>query len=312
MAEEPTAIPEWLAAAEGTDRSLTLRSRILKTDQGSVEFAVSGSGPTLLVVHGRPGGYDQAMLLGAIYQRAGFQVVGFSRPGYLQTPLESGQSVAEQAELAEKLLDGLGLSAVGIVATSAGAPLAYQLALAHPERVRTLLVIDGVCKQYPAPTTSFEQHIFMSGPGQAALNWMYRHHPERLVRNLLSKESTMSREAAEELSERVIADPYKFEFVRGMLKTISPVKAREAGFENDLQLKDLAPMPLAGIQCPALIVQARDDDDVTPDQAEYAAANIPNAELYWIESGSHLAYWIGDDAEKSQAHSIDFLRAHVS
>ena len=45
--------------------ALDSASEITKTDLGPVEFLSRGEGPAVLVFHGAPGGYDQAMLLGS-------------------------------------------------------------------------------------------------------------------------------------------------------------------------------------------------------------------------------------------------------
>ena len=38
--------------------------RTAQTKAGSIEYAVEGSGPPVLVIHGAGGGYDQGLLLG--------------------------------------------------------------------------------------------------------------------------------------------------------------------------------------------------------------------------------------------------------
>ena len=46
----------------------------------------------------RGGGSDQGALLAGLADQ-GFQVLALSRPGYLDTPLDSGRSFAEQGDL---------------------------------------------------------------------------------------------------------------------------------------------------------------------------------------------------------------------
>lgn len=82
-----------LAALDGA-------SEVADTTYGKVEFVLRGEGPTVLVFHGAPGGYDQALLLGERLSEEGFQVVAPSRPGYLRTPLASGILPEQQAAAA--------------------------------------------------------------------------------------------------------------------------------------------------------------------------------------------------------------------
>ena len=77
-------------------------SKVIKTQLGLVEYAEFGnSGPIILEIHGSPGGFDQ------IFETKGFKTIAPSRPGYLRTPLSSGESPENQARLFNALLDEL-------------------------------------------------------------------------------------------------------------------------------------------------------------------------------------------------------------
>src|SRR5215213_4346001 len=61
-------------------------SQVVQTACGPIEYARSGSGPPLLMIHGAGGGFDQGLEFGAPLARAGFTVIAPSRFGYLRTP----------------------------------------------------------------------------------------------------------------------------------------------------------------------------------------------------------------------------------
>ena len=86
---------------------LSQPSRLIQTAKGAVEIACLGEGPTVLSVHGGPGGCDQGLLMALPLLQAGFHVIAPSRPGYLGTPLSSGVHLEEQADLLAALLDAL-------------------------------------------------------------------------------------------------------------------------------------------------------------------------------------------------------------
>ena len=88
---------------------LNAASSIAETSAGNVEFLQQGEGPAVLVFHGAPGGYDQAMLIGSSLAEQGYQVLAPSRPGYLRTPLSSGLTPEKQADAMAALLDSLGI-----------------------------------------------------------------------------------------------------------------------------------------------------------------------------------------------------------
>src|SRR5689334_11558438 len=62
-------------------------SSIAQTACGPLEYAISGEGPPVLVVHGSGGGFDQGLEFGAPLVKRGFQVIAPSRFGYLRTPV---------------------------------------------------------------------------------------------------------------------------------------------------------------------------------------------------------------------------------
>jgi len=70
--------------------ALRVASQLVQTARGPMEYAMTGEGPPLLVIHGGMGGYDQALALGALVNKyagaAGFTLIAPSRPGYPRTP----------------------------------------------------------------------------------------------------------------------------------------------------------------------------------------------------------------------------------
>ena len=84
---------------------LSAGSQIAETACGQIEYAVAGNGPTVLVVHGAGGGYDQGLDISRGLVRSGFRVVAMSRFGYLRTPLPADASPTAQADAHACLLD---------------------------------------------------------------------------------------------------------------------------------------------------------------------------------------------------------------
>ncbi len=111
---------------------LNSASEIAQTSAGEVEFLVRGEGPPVLVFHGAPGGYDQAMLLGAGLADQGFQIIAPSRPGYLRTPLTDRlPRVRPMPWLRCSTL--FGAASVAVPGYSSGAPAALEFAWKYPE-----------------------------------------------------------------------------------------------------------------------------------------------------------------------------------
>lgn len=102
-------------------------SQIVETPCGPIEYAVAGSGPPVLVVHGAGGGYDQGLDFSRALVPSGLRVIPMSRFGYLHTPLPADASAAAQADAHACLLDALNISRAAVIGASAGAPSSMQL-----------------------------------------------------------------------------------------------------------------------------------------------------------------------------------------
>src|SRR5579884_2013083 len=123
---------------------LETESQLIETAQGQVEYRLEGDGPAVLLIHGSPGGYDQGMALARFLNLHDYTTLAISRPGYLRTPLISGKTPEEQADLFAQVLDMLNIPQVVLIAISGGGPSALQFALRHPEHCRGLIMIAGL------------------------------------------------------------------------------------------------------------------------------------------------------------------------
>ena len=101
-------------------RALNENSEVATTSRGEIEYVLKGSGPVILFLHGSPGGYDQGTVDMEMWTDAGFSLLSISRPGYLRTPLSTGETFEEQADAIEALLETLEISKVAIIGASGG------------------------------------------------------------------------------------------------------------------------------------------------------------------------------------------------
>jgi pimeloyl-ACP methyl ester carboxylesterase len=104
---------------------------VIQTPSGAVEYAERGAGEPLLAIHAIFGGCDQG-LVSVDDLFPGRRVIAPSRFGYLGSALPPGATPADQADAFTALLDALQIARTDVVAFSAGAASALQLALRHP------------------------------------------------------------------------------------------------------------------------------------------------------------------------------------
>jgi len=279
-------------------------SQLVRTVRGPLEYAVSGEGPPLLVIHGGMGGYDQALSLGALVNRyagaAGFTVIAPSRPGYLRTSPEVGQTPEEQADALAVLLDHLGFAQVSVLAGSYGGPVALQLALRHPQRLHALVLLASITRRCTVGQQWPLSERYLLSPPIALLtdfcHWlMYlraRSQPTTVVRFFMRRMTVPSVTDAE-IERRIallIQDPEQIHTVQRQFCSMTPMSFQMIGCLNDeKQIAVLPDYPLENIQTPALLVHGREDCvGLGIAGAEWAAGKLPRARLLVVEQCGHF------------------------
>lgn len=293
---------------------MTIQPEVVETARGPVEYQLSGAdGPVVLGNHGGMGGVDQCRLLLGWLDPARYRLLSVSRPGYLDTPLSSGRSPAEQADLFAALLDTLGIERVAVVTLSSGGPAGYLLAARHPQRVAALVAIASVTGHHDPPKTAgpIAQAVFTSRLGQALTRMLAKHKPAWLLRQLLASESLLDRQQISGHTAAVLASPQALAFLRAFIDTLHPYAPRKPGTDNDTEhLRRLTRLPLHDICCPALVVHGTHDADVPIDHGVYAYEEIDGAHKHWIDQGSHLGFWLSPGSPQAQTAARAFLDQH--
>jgi pimeloyl-ACP methyl ester carboxylesterase len=248
-------------------------SMFVKTALGPVEYQKTGSGPAVLYAHGTPGGYDQGIAFARFFNENHCTFISPSRPGYLRTPLASGPSPEQQADLYAALLDELGIQSASIIGFSGGGPSALQFAIRHPERCRGVAMIGGIAQR----NCKYER-------AQAWPVW------KRLLTDLIE--------------HLLVSDPFLFSIlpftrflhkgsaVAGMLCSGTLYHLRAAGHENDLaHFATMEEYPLEQITAPMFVVHGTKDEDVPFADAELLLQKVPGATLLALDRGDHAAFY---------------------
>ncbi|HEY4277236.1 MAG TPA: alpha/beta hydrolase [Conexibacter sp.] len=286
-----------------------LTTETATTALGPVEYAVSGDGAPVLVIHGSPGGCDQAELMARFLPQSQFKAILPSRPGYLGTELGERKTIDQQADLLVALLDELGIATASLLTWSGGGPAGYRIAVRHPDRVTGLVALDAVSTAFPRPhddlTTRF---MFGTRAGDFLMRVMIAHAPEQVIQGTIHSESSLSKEEVAQRASEIFEDETKRQFVLDLALTASR-HDRSAGYDNDIaQFEAIDTLELERITAPTMIVQGNADSDVPLAQSEHAAAAIPNAQLAILGGGSHLCFYTHPDSADVQARAVEVLR----
>ncbi|MFW9976158.1 MAG: alpha/beta fold hydrolase [Candidatus Thorarchaeota archaeon] len=294
---------------------LERNSEIAETSVGDIEYAIRGVGPVVLFLHGGPGGYDQGLLESDLWNEGGFSVLSVSRPGYLRTPLSTGVTFEEQADVLEALIVSLGISEVAVLGASAGGPVAIQFAKRHPRRVRALILMAAVSKEYIVREDAKDSvlgRILLSDTAADIGVWIYdiltRHWPSLSMRIAFKETVGLESDDMEAYVNQVMAIPEQVAWYKRFVRTTCPMSPRMIGLNNDLvQLEKVAFISLEEITCPTFVVHGTVDLDVSFSHAEFSTSSIPNARLYKVENVGHVV-WLGEHVSQMNLKLVEFLR----
>jgi 2-hydroxy-6-oxonona-2,4-dienedioate hydrolase len=248
-------------------------------------------GVPLLAIHGSGGGYDQGMAFAAPLVARGISVIAMSRFGYLRSPMPADASAEAHADAFVCLMDALDIPKAAVMGGSAGALSALQMAIRHPDRVSSLILLVPLAYKPPseansaAPMDPWVKNLMMSAIGSDFLFWPGLH----LARGPLI--GTVLATPPELLNT---ASPSERARINAMMDNILPVSARAAGLRHDTAAgKSMTPARLDLVLAPTLIISARDDRYGTFANAEYLANQITGARFLGFETGGHT--WVGHD-----------------
>jgi len=278
-------------------------AKVLRTARGSIEAGVVGSPssrPAVLVVHGIPGDYRQGQTVAE--DLAGTtQVVLVSRPGYGRTPLRSGRSAQEQADLYVALLDELGISTAVMVGISGGGPSAYAFAETHPDRCAGLVLVCAVAAHLMVPPVGMRRLAAVPGVWSALAGLA-----KAVARVRPPKDpdpSTLTPTERELLRDPAVAAPLK------RFTEQSPSSLSGTGLRNDVLMLERAvaagerPWP-EGNAVPAWVLHGDADEVVTVAHAEAYAAMIPGARLQVLPDLGHAVPLFARDRLTVALHDL--------
>lgn len=279
--------PHYRSATQLGRERLT-NSAVTTTAFGDVEYADQGTGPTVLLVHGAGGEYDQGLLIGRTFVDEGYRLIAPSRFGYLRSSIPRDGSPAAQADAFAALLDTLGVGRVAVVAFSDGGPSALQFALRHPDRTVALVMISAKSKT-PPPTTPLQELVFEGIFRSDYLYWAVSEAARPFLLAMLG--------VSADVQDRAIGDGQRL--ITAVTEGMNPISLRRNGIYHDRATLSVLPedvFHLEQITAPTLVVHAKDDGLQAYEHGQNTATRVPGAQLVSYEQGGHLLSLQIDDA----------------
>ncbi|HEU5106293.1 MAG TPA: alpha/beta hydrolase [Solirubrobacterales bacterium] len=248
----------------------------------------AGSGEPLLLIQGMSGTHVAwgEPFKGALEES--FDVIAFDNRGIgLSAPVDGPFTIVEMAEDTAALLGELGLESAHVVGISMGGMIAQELALAEPERLRSLTLGCTYC----------------GGPGSRLM-------PEENLQKLVAGMSSGDRDKAiragyeVNLSPALRADESTWAAFHEMATSVPAAKATielqaQAIFGHDTSGR------LGEVEVPTLIIHGTVDGVLPFPNGEQIASLMPSARFEVLEDVGHMFWW-----EQPQ-RSAELIREHA-
>jgi 3-oxoadipate enol-lactonase len=260
-------------------------------DVGSVEldYERTGSGPPLLLIMGMSG---TSLHWGEPFLerlRGDFDVIAYDHRGVGSSRrLDGPLTVGEMGEDAARLLAALGIDSAHVLGISMGGMIAQELALAHPERVRTLVL---GCTYCGGPGSSLSSPAVVQRLGDAMMSG----DRQRALRTAFEVN----------VSATMAADPGAYARFLAISErravAVSVIMAQMqacAAHDTSARLGDLT--------MPTLVVHGADDQMIGVDNGRLVASHIPGSRLEILDGIGHMFVW------ELPERSAQLVRAHAA
>jgi pimeloyl-ACP methyl ester carboxylesterase len=286
--------------------STKLPPQTANTALGVVEYAEIAAGPVVVASHGAMGGYDQSLILAQTIGTTGYRYLAISRPGYLGTPLSSGQNPEKQGDLIAAWLDTLGIVQAGVMAVSGGGPCALQFGLRHPDRCSGLILVSTCADRVDTPIPfSFKVMKYL-----ARCPWFAKMFRQRAARNLTGVAQRSIRDP--EILARAVNDADTWPlFSALLLSTFDRMAQRLDGTTNDIEITRRVTFPLENLDVPVLVVHGTQDRQLPFEvHAKMFETRVPQVELLAVEGGEHVAIFTHRTLVRAKV--TEFMQRHFT
>ena len=253
-------------------------SKILRTDDFTIEYSVKGDGIPVLMLHGAGGGFDQGLWARASYLGDGYKFISVSRFGYLNSPIPPGATIQSQAAVYFTLLDHLNIDSVVVIGGSAGGPSAMQFTNDYPDRSQALILLMAVSMaDHALDDLPFQVRIIHLTQQSDYIYWVFTRLLQSTMLGLMGIPANTYKYFTPE--QKVLA--------QAMLDNMHPMSRRYAGTFNDNVMIQNFDLSKTRISTPTLIVHSKDDALVGYHHASHAHHNIKQSRLVLFEDGGH-------------------------
>ena len=254
-----------------------------------IDYERSGAGPPLLLIMGMSGtalhwGEPFLDALRTDFELIAYDHRGVGASGRLEAPL----TILQLAQDAAGLLTVLEIDSAHVLGISMGGMVAQELALGHPERVRTLTLGctycggEGSAITAPAVLQRLTEAM-MSGDRERALRTGF----EVNVSAAMASDAEACARFLAIGEQRAVAVPVV-------------MAQMQACVAHDTSAR------LSQLRMPTLVVHGTEDQILPVENGPLIASHIPGSQLEILQDVGHLFFW------ERPERSAELLRAHAA
>ncbi len=260
---------------------------IAKINGASMYYRVDGQGDPVLFIMGT--GLSHKLWESQVRAfETKYRCVRYDNRGTGKTEkTRDAHSIRQYANDANALLEYLGIQKAHVIGWSLGSAIAQELAINHPSKVGSLVLISTWCRPYPFLRRRLEVQIGIAKTGNQRLlgefSVMHLFRPDYI-------------DAADQKITR-----FQRKYLEG--KTRAPMETLIAHYKMDIKHDTSA--RLSRICVPTLVLGGAEDQLVRPSYQEEVHRRIAGSELHLIPKADHMALTLVPD--QIQHAAMDFL-----
>jgi len=257
---------------------------ITHTKHGDIEYRLEGNGPTVaLLLYG--GHTNVNTHLGEDYFiERGYKVLVVSRPGYGNTPINTGPNPNSFADALSELFEGLNIKHAVVVGISAGGRTAMRFAAKYPTLVEKLILQSSISfAPWPDRLTTIGAHIAFNPLSEKYIWKLMRiylkKNPKAAIKMMIANMTTLD-------PEKVVNSCTKQQMQE--LAHLFAHMASGRGFISDIKTTHHT---AADVAIPTLIIHSKYDKSVPLTHPQLLAKQIKGSKLYISEAESHMIWF---------------------
>ena len=255
-------------------RSTVPEDRFLRLGDQLVHIEQAGRGEPVILLHGFGAStYSWRHVMPALATAFRVVAIDLNGFGYTERPRSFESYTREgQAALVLRVMDALGIRSAHLMGHSYGGGLSLFLAARHPERVRSLVLVDSSAPTYADDRRSRAASV-------KPLLGLY-------LRSFVLRPETVRKVLLRSFHDDSLVTP---ELVREYFERIRVEGVVDAYYGLTAPARTASePVVLETIQAPALVVWGAEDRLISAESGRRAAARMPRSEFVLMEGVGHM------------------------